>query len=256
MPGMPRSRRRDTRYSIRFPVRLSYAQRTRALLTEDVSHGGIFVCTDTPPPLLQLVRVQLVLPVGDHALQAHGMTVHLVTGDNARSRVPGFGVYFYALPPSTREVWEQFIRHVELHYPKSPDQVPLRLPRGTTPDPLRRRLERHMAVLKVAPATLEALNDLYTRDISTGSLFIETPLDLPSGTRVVVHVVHPHHAQPYLLEAIVLHRESAPREGLGVELVGVDRTLRDDFLDFARGGILIASETVLPDSGDDDDRDI
>jgi Tfp pilus assembly protein PilZ len=256
---MSPSKRRDTRYSIPFPAQLSYGHRVWALLTADVSYGGVFLCTDTPPPLLQLVRVQLVLPVGDRALQVHGMTVHVVQPDNLRGRVPGIGVQFYALDPDTREAWDHFIRYVEKNCPKAPDQAPLRLPRGSTPEPLRRKFQKHTAVLKVAPRSLDALGELYTQDISTGSMFVETKLDLPVGTKVVVHITHPHNGQPFLLEAAVLHREGQPREGLGVELVGVGRTLREEFLEFVRGGINIGSEVVVdddePDSMNWDDED-
>src|SRR5579859_6528189 len=214
-----RLRRRDTRYSIRFPVQLWHAHRTRSLLTEDVSYGGIFICTDTPPPILQLVRVQLVLPIGGRALGAQGMTVHIVKPENAGERIPGIGVQFYALDGNTRDAWEAFVRHVEMNYPKSPDQAPLRLPRGSTPEPVRRRFERHTAVLEGSPATLEELEEIYTRDVCTGSMFIPTKLNLPVGTRIVVHVKHPDSGQPYLLEATVLHRKDSPGPpGLGVEL--------------------------------------
>ena len=35
--------------------------------------------------------------------------------------------------------------------------------------------------------------------------------------------------------------------GLGVELLGVDRTFREEFLDFVRGGIIIDDEVVIED---------
>jgi Tfp pilus assembly protein PilZ len=231
-------RRRDTRYSIRFPAQLAHGKRTDSLLTEDVSQGGVFLCTDSPPPLLQLVHVQLILPIGDRALKAHGMTVHVVEPENARGRIPGIGIQFYALDHDTRETWEEFVRYVESHCPKSPDQAPLRLPRGSTPEPMRRRFERHTAVLKVNTTTLQQLEEIYTRDVSTGSMFVPTLLELPAGTRVVVHVTHPTNGQPFLLEATVLHRTKSPG-GLGVELLGINRQLCESFLDFVRGGVLI-----------------
>src|SRR5579872_5989904 len=120
---MADSKRRDVRYQIRFPAQLSFARQTRSLLTEDVSLNGVFLGTDTPPPVLQLVRVHLVLPIGDRALLAHGMTVHVVTpaqreGEGAL-RTPGIGVQFYALDAETRVTWEGFIRHVEANHPPS-----------------------------------------------------------------------------------------------------------------------------------------
>jgi hypothetical protein len=237
-------RRRDTRYSIPFPVQLAHGKRTLSLLTADVSYGGVFLCTDTPLPLMQLVGVQLVLPIGDRALKAHGMTVHVVRPDNAHGRVPGLGVQFYALDHTTRDSWEVFVRHVEAHYPQSPDQAPLRLPRGFTPEPVRRRFERHTAVVKVEPATLAELEEVFTRDISTGSILVPTPLELPPRARVVVYVSHPATGQPFLLEGSVLGRTDDP-PGLQVQLLHIDRRTVEEFLDFVRGGILIDEEVVF-----------
>jgi hypothetical protein len=236
--------RRDTRYAIRFPAKLTHGKRTLSLLTADVGHGGVFLCTDSPLPLMQLVAVQLVLPVGDRALKSHAMTVHVVKPDNAHGRIPGLGVQFYALDPTTRDSWAAFIRHVEAHCPPSPDQAPLRLPRGFTPEPVRRRFERHTAVLKVEPATLAELEQVFERDVLTGNIFVPSPLDLPRGAAVVVYVAHPVTAQPFLLEGSVLQRTDAPR-GLKVELRRVDRDTKEEFLDFVRGGIFIDDEVVL-----------
>jgi Tfp pilus assembly protein PilZ len=236
--------RRDTRYSIRFPVHLSVGKRTLSLLTADVSHGGVFLCTDTPLPLMQLVGVHLVLPIGDRALKAHGMTVHVVKPDNGQGRVPGLGVQFYALDHTTRDSWEAFVRHVEAHCPPSPDQAPLRLPRGFTPEPVRRRFERHTAVLKVEPTTLPGLEEVYTRDVLAGRIFIPGALALPKGARVVVYVAHPATGQPFLLEGSVLGRTDEP-PGLDVEFLHIDRRTKEEFLDFVRGGIFIDDEVVL-----------
>ena len=109
----------------------------------------MFLRTDSAPPLLQLVQVQLVLPIGGHALRAHGMTVHVVAPDNTLGHVAGIGVQFYALDRETREAWEGFTRHVAANYPESTDQTPLRLYRGVTPEPLSRRFGHHTAVLEL-----------------------------------------------------------------------------------------------------------
>jgi Tfp pilus assembly protein PilZ len=241
---MATHRRRDTRYAIRFPVQLWHAKRPDSLMTEDVSYGGVFLCTDSPPPLLQLVQVQLVLPIGGRALKAHGMTVHVVEPENTQGRVAGIGVQFYALDHATREAWEGFVRHVEANYPQSTDQAPLRLPRGNTPEPLSRRFGHHTAVLDIKPANLDELEELYSRDVVTGSMFVPTRLEVPAGARVVLNVTHPTSGTPFLLEAKVVHRTGLPA-GLGVELLGVDRKFREEFLDFVRGGIVIDDEVRI-----------
>ena len=241
--------RRDARYSIRFPCQLTHGKKTVSLLTEDVSERGVFLCTDSPPPLLQLVQVKLVLPIGDRALKAHGMTVHVVERDNAQARTPGIGVQFYALDADTRGAWLDFVRHVEENYPRSPDQAPLRLYRGAPPAPMSRRFEKHTAVLRIQPATLEDLEEIYTRDLCTGSMFVSHELVLAAGTNVVVHIAHPGNGQPFLVEAKVTSTSSNP-PGLALELVGIDRAFREDFLDFVRGGVLIDDDEIVDDSAD------
>jgi len=228
----------DIRYEIRFPVQLVHAKRSHSLVTEDVSEGGVFLCTDSPPPMLQLVQVKLVLPIGGYALHAHGMTVHVVDPLNPLGRVAGIGVQFYALDRGTREAWEAFTRHVALQYPQATDQTPLRLLRGVTPEPLSRRFGKHTAVLELRPASLEALEEVYTRDVATGSLFVPSRLELPAGANVVINITHPVTGKPFLFEARVLHRTEDP-PGLGVELRGVDRSFREDFLDFVRGPVIL-----------------
>src|SRR5579863_4485762 len=119
-------RRRGVRYTIRFPVQLTLGKRTVSLLTSDVSYGGVFLRTDAPPALQQLVRVRLVLPIGDRALSMHGMTVRVVTPDNPSGYDAGFGVQFYGVDQTTRDSWDTFVRHVEDRYPRAADQTPLR----------------------------------------------------------------------------------------------------------------------------------
>jgi hypothetical protein len=247
---MSAQRRRDVRYAIQFPAQLTIGKRTLSLLTGDVSYGGVFLRTDAPPPLQQLVGVQLVLPIGDRALGVHGMTVRVVRPENPSGYNPGIGVQFYALDQATRDSWESFIRHVEERYPKATDQAPLRLPRGFTPEPIRRRFERHTAVLKMEPVTQRELEEIYTQGVCTGSMFVPTRLELRPGARVIVYVDHPSSGQPFLLEAVVVDRvESppAPIAGLGLALQGVDQRCKDEFSDFVRGGILIDEPLVLDD---------
>jgi hypothetical protein len=235
--------RRDTRYVLSFPAQITVGKRTLSLLTEDVSYGGIFLRTDAAPPLYQLVSVQLVLPVGDHAIQVFGMTVHVVLPDNPVRQTPGIGIQFYALDQNTRDSWDTFIRYVEARCPEGPDQTPLRLPRGFTPEPIRRRFERHTAVLKVEPATQAELEGIYERDVLTATMTIATSLELSPQTRVMVYISHPSSGQPFLLEALVLRKVKDP-EGLALELLGLDRAAKDAFLDFVRAGIFIDEEVV------------
>jgi hypothetical protein len=230
-------------------VRLTIGKRTLSLLTGDVSYSGVFLRTDSPPPLRQLVGVELVLPIGDHSLRVHGMTVRVVHPKNPSGYDAGIGVQFYAVDPTTRDSWENFIRYVEERYPRSSDQAQLRLPRGFTPEPLQRRFERHTAVLKVAPTTLEELEALYEDGVCAGHVVVPTPATFAPGTRVILNVDHPTTGQPFLIEAIVGARTvSPPVSGVELELQGVDQRCKDEFADFVCGGVVIDDEVVVESS--------
>jgi len=49
-----------------------------SLLTGDVSFRGLFLRTDDPPPLRQLLQVKLKLPPENDELVAHAMAVFVV----------------------------------------------------------------------------------------------------------------------------------------------------------------------------------
>lgn len=238
----PDPKRRDLRYAIRFPAKLAYGKKELSLFTEDVSFRGIFVSTDTPPKLRQLVRIQLILPDGERALKVHGMVVHVT--DPAQKR-PGVGIQFYALDHEARDTWDALIRYVEAHCPPASEQAPFVLPENT-PEPVRVRFERHTAVLRVKLPTMKDLEALYANELSKGGMFVPTALDLPAGTDVVLQVTHPETEEVFLLDAVVRHRHvQLPARGYFVEFLGVDAARRADFLDFVRSGIHIAEELVV-----------
>lgn len=231
------TRRRDTRYVARFPVELVFGKKRLSLYTEDFSYRGVFVRTDTPPSLRQLVKVRLVLPFAGRALTMHGMTVHVVDHENAGGRVPGIGIQFYALDRDTKDSWEATVRHVERTAPLAPDQAPFALPEQT-PELIRRRFQRHTAVLTVQTSSSE-LHDLVTRDISVGGTFIKTNEPLGLGSPVMVCVHHPENDSTFILDGVVRH---VATDGVGVEFVGIDGARREELHDFVRGGIIVDDE--------------
>ena len=74
---------------------------------------------------------------------------------------------------------------------------------------------------------------------------VDTPLDVPVGARVVVHVIHPESATPFLMEGTVLYGKEPPHRGsVTIELGGMQQGLREEFLDFVGGGVVIGEERV------------
>lgn len=79
--------------------------------TGDVSFGGLFIQTEEPPPLRQLVKIMMRLPPEDQPVVLMGMAV-FVERRRAAGEKPGIGVQLFGLSPETREHWERFVRHV------------------------------------------------------------------------------------------------------------------------------------------------
>lgn len=238
---MDASRRKDVRYQARFPAELVFGRKRLSLLTEDLSYRGVFLRTDTPPPLRQLVKVRLVLPFVGRAMEMHGMTVHVVEYENLGQRVPGVGIQFYGLDRDTRETWEAAVRHVETTAPLAADQSPFAIP-AHTPELIRRRLERHTAVLTLKLKTREELQELVTRNIAVGGAFVPTTERLREGAPVMLCLHHPENDSTFILDGVV-HQSRG--DGVGIDLVGLDAARREELDEFVQGGIIIGEAEVL-----------
>jgi hypothetical protein len=113
------AQRRDKRYRARLDVRTRIGGRLHALVTEDVSFRGMYLCTEAPPPVRQLIRIDTILPPSGVPFATHGMVVHVIGKDDPSGRPPGVGVQFYGMGDE-RRVWESFIQFIQW----AADQVP------------------------------------------------------------------------------------------------------------------------------------
>jgi uncharacterized protein (TIGR02266 family) len=222
-----RSRRIDVRIHCCLPVALSAGKRRQSVLTEDVGQRGVFLRTDTPPALRQLVHLDITLPDHQPPLSVHGMAVHVVA--TGGPRVPGVGVQFYAMDGAARARWAGFFGLLRTAAASEP---PERAPAGPG-EPLRRKHPRVEVALELELTSVDELVTLYTRDVSAGGMFIVTDLRLAAGARLAIEVHHPIDRATFSLEAVV-RRHAAPGEpaGLGVEFVGMDDARRLTFLAF------------------------
>jgi Tfp pilus assembly protein PilZ len=131
--------RRDKRFRTQLPVRTRINGRLLSLLTDDVSFRGMFLCTESPPPVRQLIRIETILPPNNVPFATHGMIVFAIGKDDPGGRAPGVGLQFYGMGDE-RRVWESFIQFVQ----RASDPVPDRrsgeveiVPQETR-DPVRR----------------------------------------------------------------------------------------------------------------------
>ncbi|HEU5055838.1 MAG TPA: PilZ domain-containing protein [Kofleriaceae bacterium] len=247
-------RRRDKRYPARLPIRTRVAGRLKDLFSEDVSYRGLFLASDSPPPLRQLIRIETLLPPGATPFATHGMVVHVIAPGEGGIHGPGFGVQFYGMGDE-RRVWEAFVHYIQQTAAALPDR------RESRPPPIarsslatgsvrighgsaaqdNRRFQRFPVVLEVRPRDLEDLYRLYSRDVSAGGMFLATPREIEVGEQVRLDVRHPHSASVFHLSAIVRRRSGEPA-GIGVEFVGLDDQRRREFFDFIHAPIAVHDE--------------
>ncbi len=224
-----KSNRIDARLPCSLAVIVQAGRNQHRARTEDVGERGVFVRTDTPPRLRQLLRLEIALPGDPAPLSVHGMAVHVIEPGGSSARIPGVGVQFYALNGDVAGRWGAFFGRLKSELGA---QAAARsaLVEG---EPVRRRHPRTSVELELELASVDQLLTLYTRDVSAGGMFIVTDLELSLGARLRVEVHHPADGSTFSLEARV-RRVAVPPEprGLGVEFVDMDEQGRRGFLAF------------------------
>ncbi len=103
---MTTDQRMDERFPCEVVVDLVWNRQRTRLHTVNLGYRGLFLRTDTPPQLRQLLRLEVPLPDGE-TLGLHGMAVHVVKV--GESDAPGVGVQFYAVDKDTASRWGRFV---------------------------------------------------------------------------------------------------------------------------------------------------
>src|ERR1700682_584405 len=90
------SQRAWSRMQTRLQVGWSSAREFLVAYSENISRGGIFVATPSPPPLREHVELLLELPDGQAPAKTYAEVVHRITAEEgkARKRIAGAGLQF------------------------------------------------------------------------------------------------------------------------------------------------------------------
>ncbi len=109
-PVLPDSRRVHERFVTALEVQFDDFPGLEAEYASNISRGGLFVRTATPPQLGTKVKLTLALPGGDK-VKLDAEVVHRVSADDAAKRggVAGVGLSFVALEPDTFAPIERLI---------------------------------------------------------------------------------------------------------------------------------------------------
>lgn len=273
------NQRLDDRYPAELVVALHWNRQCVRLLTSDVSYRGIFIRTDTPPLLRQLVRLEIELAPGE-MLSMHGMAVHVVKPGDKLRRDPGVGVQFYAIDRDAGLRWRRFVDQIQrtaqrviaappalsprpaasdARPPPTPVQAlrPRLVPAPISPIdapappvPTRRNFPRYDAELELDLRSESELYSLLTRDVSRGGMFVVTDAPLAPGAEVLLQVRHPARDEHFELSAVVRRRGTNPA-GLGVEFTDLTYERREAFMAFIQPSL--PTEEVLLVHVDDPD---
>ncbi len=225
---------------MQLPAMLVRGKKAAQMLTEDVSYHGLFLRTDSPPSMRQLIEVRLQLPPTGEEVALHAMAMHTVKPDNQFKRTPGVGVQLYGLDKQVQTKWTEFIRLVQTaEEAKTPIAV---LAAARPTEPVRRQHERLELDLPIEIAgiddddfPIEIETDRLqarTADISLGGMWVDSAFDFPIGTLLRIQVVHPDTKATLMLSARVTRNGPARRRGFAVEFDHFDRDKQKEFFNF------------------------
>ncbi len=234
--GQYKQPRREERFPVRVPVTLRIGREIQKLYTGDVSFRGLFVCTDQPPTLRQLISIELFLPPHDELFTSHGMSVYVLEPGQEVDKLPGVGVQFYAQAEGQRRQWEQFVASIR--------NEPVELPEDAI-DPVKRLHPRIAARFEVHPKDIGELETIFTRDVSSGGMFIETEMELEPGKTLSLTIYHPVSQQGFTIECVIRRRSRKKPRGLGVEFTGLDDERRHRFETFIDEGLAALGEFAV-----------
>jgi len=172
------------------PLMLDVGRRAVELVTEDVSHGGLFLRTELDISLRQLVRVEMLLPPHADRFDAAGKIVHRVPAVQG-DRAAGIGIQFYGLGAEARARWATFVGFVRERFPASSERG-VALATASPVTPLYRRTHSEAFALHVRVATLSDLVTLFRRDVRRRRMFVLFDKQCWVGDEVCLLIVHPH----------------------------------------------------------------
>jgi uncharacterized protein (TIGR02266 family) len=111
---VPKNRRSYPRYRARFAVHFETVQEFVLEYAANISAGGVFVVTDFPPEMDQVITVVLELPDGRPPVPCKAQVVHRVTKEEAQARgePAGVGVQFIEADDTFRERIDQTIAQI------------------------------------------------------------------------------------------------------------------------------------------------
>jgi Tfp pilus assembly protein PilZ len=230
----------NDRYKAQIAAKFLSRSQTVAFLTDHVSALGVFVRTDSPPPVMELVRIEFSLPPSNAKIVMNGMVSQLVSSDT-KNTAPGAEIAFFAKGGESGRLWDEFVQYVREKHPEAASSpVKFAVARDAT-DQIRRAHPRIVPSIPIAIGSARGASPLSVGDISDGGMFIRTNEAFAVGSDLRVTLQDPRTLAPIPLDCIVRRRATGPNAGIGVEFRNMSAAQRD-----AVKALVLAAGSVPP----------
>ncbi len=171
--------------------------------TLNVSRNGILVDTSLEREVNSFVRLRIKVPPTQAPIEVYGKVARL----QASEKKTALGIQFLELDSEARNLWLEYVAEVEsLSCPTAPGSAP-----GSSGGD-RRQSERSSASFLVRFRAKENLAEFATKNLSTGGMFLATPVLKPIGEQIRVVMIHPTTDQEFELGAEVVRTNSEPTD--------------------------------------------
>jgi Tfp pilus assembly protein PilZ len=242
-----REKRRHDRYRIQLPVELSVGKKVSRGETVDVSFGGLFVRTEDPPPVRQLVKLELRAPPKDERLALMAMAVFVGPPDPA-SGMSGVGLQLFGLDPEVRERWEAFVKFVRTRPGTDAGSEPPAAEPGAAEPP---SWDQVRPEIRIRVGDVEHLERILQQELERRRMYVRTALYLEPGRRVELLLTHPVTGKSFSLQGEVDDKVERPGfEGLRIllpELAAEEKSALARFVREVRAPTLDLDEGALAD---------
>jgi Tfp pilus assembly protein PilZ len=213
-----------TTFKVQIAATLVSRSQTTALLTEHVSPQGVFVRTDSPPPIGALLRIEFVLPSTSAPVVMNGVAKRVVPPHGTIS-VPGVELEFFAKDGGgAGQLWDQFIRYVGEKYPESVLRAVMLAQDANG------QAQQSIPIRASSGTAVAAVVD----ELSAGGMFLKTAEPFRLGSILRVTLEDPRNGTQTQLACMVRRRVTGAKQGIGVELMNTSHAQRAALTDLVR----------------------
>ncbi len=224
------------------PVRLQRGKRASDATLRDVNERGLLIVCDEPPPLRQLVKIEMAMPTDGSLFISHATVVRVAENEGA---APGEGSHLVGLELFGQDrrgldAWAGLVKLAEAAVPPQSRGEAREPMSERAPSEERRRHPRFAARLEMRVRTQRNIHLAWTRDISQSGLFLEGGPDLTiqQGEPMVLNIVRPESRASVRVAGQARHQRAIGSGlGFGVAFDPMSPELEQEMLAFVTGAV-------------------